>query len=510
MWFRSVVLVLTGCLILTPIPAASSSVVGDEVAISSFLETTGTQEFTAQKGAARLDPTGAWSNFHLKAESIVIDSDWERGVKESSFFGFVTRQGNESRKINDVEASFEQFQGEPVFLAFNDGREMDLHLTSGADALFGPDEDVSVVEVGPSPDGVGAGYGMGIGFWYNTKGQIIQGESSGSIRIQGDFTLFVHNAYFHALGVGDEWSDWTGYKEQNPDLPATQYEFRATKIQVTNGTFQGAGEKEIDLFVPSLNARIDGTVGSTSASGNLLGDQEIFLFDDDPLHLEGVGSFTLETMEPIGTTKAMALSAQGDFQVRGASKVEPARDQQENPTPYIAVLLSTMGLLAAVMTSFGLVGLGVVRAPNQSIKESIHGKWIEKAEKNVDGGRFDRASRYYKTATRVDPDEGFAWFGWAEAELLAGHPEKADAVALLADLVPAVDHLDILALRAIAAWRRDDWTVFDEFLEELAELNSGMAHALVKGLEIKPDELSSHIRLAITEVGLEGAMNGYS
>lgn len=501
--------ILCVSLLVAPVYAGASSESLDGVTSSWPMDLIGAGEVAAQPEAFRFQPSGSLQTARLQAETVEIDFAWEKGVHlagEPTGAQYVSDHGQETVTLKQADLRFERFQDEPLFLAYPDedhtgDRPLGLTFTSATGYTLTSAHDVDLAQIGTSPDTVQASDTATLGFWYTLEGPVAKGVGEGAMRMEGDFSLFVHDVVVEAKGGDKEWSQWTGYKESDHDRPVKGFEFRLTKIHVRNGTFVAASEEPMEIYAPSMEARFDGVVHSPGVTGRLPRDDETFRFDQDPLRIEGEGEMQVDTVDK----KRLRYRFSGDFEVHGADGVDTA------PTkPQPLVLFSLGGLALAALTTMGLARVGVIPAPTAASRERRYERYMQRGLEAIDGNDAPLASWYYERATRVKRHDALAWYNWAHAELVAGNGQKADEIAVIAARAPGMDQTDILDLRASAALDREDWPAFEEHLTQLALANPDMARGLVRDLEVDRSRLGGQVREIIGAIEPEDDLYGYA
>lgn len=435
---------------------------------------TSTQEF-----ALRFDPTDAFATFRLKAEKIVLEMEWERGfaVGDGQSVAVTTDQDVMRATLKNVDLSIHPFQDEPLVFATASGQDGVLSLRTPTDAVWTSVQDVDVVTEGMSPETQTAGDEKDLGFWYTVEGPTVETQASGDLRLDGTFSLFLHNLEVHAKGDHEtEWSHWTGYHEEDSALTAKEYEFRVTTAQVQNGTLVARPYDEARHYTTSLDVQVDGTVTAQSVTGQLVRTSRTFRFNEEPLDLEGKGDLHLKAESAAGQPRLLVQPSEG---LRVANNLPPEDPDASSAFPLQTMLLGPLAaLLLVTATTTGL-------SRTSTGRRIRHEAWSRRAEAAVYDGNWDRSSKCFRRAIRARPDVANTWHDLIQSELQAGHGEMADKFAVQAVGVPGMDPWDILAMRAAAAWLRDDTVALHEYLERLHEGAPEMAQALAQSFQIE-------------------------
>lgn len=488
---------------------------GPEAGVTTSLpvEFSGAVTLAAEADALLLHPLESSPGTHLQADRIVVEYQWEQGVDvsdDSALFRHRTERGEGTVSFTDAEVRLEPMPADPLALAYAPGGLLDVEIHSATGHSIVATANETPVRIGTSPQAVSAS-GTELGFWHSIDDWSVKGHGGGTVSIVGSYTLFVHDVVIHVAANEGTWSKWTGYRTSSPGSPVTEYEFRITRLQITNGTFSGGSADGVAAYARSVDARFDGSVSSHEVSGAFVHRGERFLFDRDPLHLEGTGEVTVGVALPNSWENAsgfLDVRPEGSFDVRGARVVEPW-DQDGGASEWVALVLSSLGGVALVATA-GMMALGVVPAPIPAVRRNQFDFWMRLGDKANEKGEPQKASRRFKRATRVMRNEPLAWYEWAKAELDSGNGNRAETVALKAATVSGVDPLDVLELRIAAAWHRGDLRLFNVLLEELAREAPEMALGLVIDLEIDPFLVDARSAGLIEGQHDEGGFAGYA
>lgn len=490
-------------LLVAPIGSVVADPAADPLLTSWPVDLAGVSEVQAADAAVLLDPTGSWSSLRLQAQTVVIDMDWERGVHGGEIVSLVEETGQESLRFDESEVTFEPFRVDPVLLAHPGEGPSGVEFTSVDPVSTSSVADALLASVGLESGTMSDG-DRPFGFSFTAEGPSVRVEGPGAVRVEGDFSVFVHDLRFHVSGTNAQWSDWTGLHEEPSDLPVTQYEFRVTTFKVTNGTLAVTSAEPVELYAPSVAAHVDGLVSSSSVTGRFVTQTGVFVFEQDPFRLRGSGDLF---MDAVADRQGHGLEVRpvGDFEVQGAGVME---DLPVGGPGWGGVLafVSAAALLAVV----GLAGLGVVPVPLEASRRIRHARWMRWGQRASEAGRFERAASWFRRAVRVKGDDPVAWYEWAHAELEAGRGDRADQVAEAALGVQGMDRLDVLDLRAAAAWQQGDRDRFEDYLIELADAAPEMASRLVVDLGVEISSLGLETRLRLKGGGTEGEIDGYA
>lgn len=122
--------------------------------------------------------------------------------------------------------------------------------------------------------------------------------------------------------------------------------------------------------------------------------------------------------------------------------------------------------------------------------------------------RMADAADAFCDAAQVHPDP-VALYMAALSRLEAGDPEACQAIVDDAMGTPGVDELDLLELRAAAAWERGDQKELEASLEELAGRAPEMAKGLVRDLEIPASAVGEELGDKLWRPDRGEMMDGY-
>lgn len=508
-----VALLLAAILILGGAPGSNAAPAAEpleSITTPEPVHAEGASAIAAETGTVRSQPE-ALTRTHLWAEAMTFEFEWARGYEARAgqpVADVITEEGEEPIRVQNADVWFEHFQGDPFFVAFTDDSPQEISFDSKSHLEFKGVEDETVASVGPSPDSVNAEESVRLSFWHTIAGPALHATGPGTVKMNGTFTLFVDNVVMHVDEDNGSWSRWTGYQESDPGQPVTEFEVRLTTIQVENGTFVSYAPESVDFFNPTMDATIAGTIETQDATGRLPGAEEIFLFDQDSLRLEGTGNILFEATSPEGGPVGLLMMPKGDFNIHGASTVEIVdRDWGPYGTNDLVFLA---GLMAAALVVVGFIAYRSTPALADVHRRRRSKWWIDQGKSAYRGHRLDDASRCYEEAVRAKPDNAFAWYKWAQAELELGNAVAAERIASKAASVDGMDPLDLLDLRASAAWEREDLEALEVFLGELAADSREHAWNFLDDFGISPSVFGSRLRRDLEGPAMEEGLDGYA
>lgn len=501
----SVVLLLGTVWLLFACPTAVASANPSELLTTPMeIEVTGAARVNVSSGAALVEAVSI-NDIVLHAEEVRIDQWWEKGVDADAppvRGTYVVDQGEDSVTIAGATVSFGAFQGPPLLFVGIESDAAQMTAVSGRGVKMAAGTDATLVGVGTPPDVVQAGQGSDLGFWYTAEGDTVVGEMNGLLHVTGDFTLFLHNATIEATGADCSWSDWTGFQAGQSGQPLTDYEFRVTVLTVHNGTLAVPADSAITFASPALQAEVDGTTTVPHASGRIVRAGIELLFDEEPVTLTGAGHIHVSAAN---TGLSLAPSPGLDVLGFAGSTQDTGLGTPSNVTTW-----SLLALALITLTTAGMTELGVLPGPTPALQRRRFARWMRRGRDASVRHKWALAAWCYEKAVRARRSDPLAWYDWAYAELEAGHWADAEDVARRAGDVPGVDPLDLLEVRAAAAWESGDRVAFASHLGELVQASPAMARGFVQDMAIDVEVLEARLRRLIEPTRAEDAMDGYA
>lgn len=506
--YRSVALLVLGSLILAVAPpAAGVDGFDDSVATAWPIEVSGLTTTESGAGALLAEDPAAVTASRIRAEDVVIRHAWEKGVDvrdDESAARVVDDRGSETVRLQEPTVEFSSPRATSALLAYSEVGTVRYTSESAEGATVAPAQDLRVAGYGTASDSVNAADAPDLGFWYQLEGPSLVTQTPGTVSVTGDFTLFVHDVVINAEGVEGAWSDWTGYREEDPDAPVTRFEFRITVLEVKNGTLALSSSEPVSLYSEGLEMDFEGRATSQAVSGQIRSGGMVHLFDADPLRLEGSGTSSFLVGDG---GEVVRMAPEGLFEVQGASMISKASGADRAAAPGIA-WASVVGL--TVVGALALMFLGVVPGPTPRSRQRRHTRWMHEGQTAEVAGDWPRAASCYRRATRIRRDDPLAWFQWASCELEKGDPMAAERVAGQAAEVLGVDAADLLDLRAVAAWERGDREAFEGFVRDLGALSPAMVRGLLLDLGLDPSSFDARLARSRGAVAGDGGIDGYA
>lgn len=450
------------------------------------MEIAGTAAIEDATGVVLVQSPTSLAGTRLEGDEVVVEVAWERGVHvrgERSLVNHVTDSGRDTVSLQDASVRFDRIEGDPLLLAFSDVGEMGVS-TGFLDGLtLVPSKGEEIVSVGTTSKTVSAGDEPAmLGFSYTTQEPVVRGIMAGTVRAEGSFILFVHDVQIDAKGADETYSDWTGYRESEPDGAVTEYELRVTKIHVRNGTFSSTAD-EVALFLSALDLEVDGEIASSSVTGRLRRADGVHIFHDDRFRLLGSGRLGLEAA-PIESIPSVWLRPAAGFEVVGASSIEGSGPGSLEPGVGPVAGGFSLGALA-LLVLVGMMSVGIVPGPTASVRSHQYEIWMRRGDQAGDRREWRRASRCYRHATRVRKDDPSALFEWARSELEAGDAKASEALAMRLAALPDMDRTDALELLVWTAHLRGDEAAVNVRLRRLGEVSPEVARQVSADLGLQ-------------------------
>lgn len=441
---------------------------------------TGSVQTHADDFALRFDPSGQYQTFRLEAEEIALRMEWKRGfiVEGDSPATLTVERDSRTAVLANASLTLSRFQGEPLVFATASDQKGAFALRTTADTTWTIGQNPRIVAEGMSPDTQLTHSGDEPHFWYTAEGPVVEAKAAGILRLDGTFTLFLHNLEIDAQGEdGSRWSEWTGYQEQDSALAAKEYELRVTTAHIVNGTLVAKPTKPIEHYAKDLRVHVEGAVTAPSVSGQLTRATETFLFEAEPIELEGTGELHLQAEEATGMSQLHLRPSQG-LRVENKAPVE-IQEQTEALPAAMRFLAPLAALVLVTATTSGLMHT----PPGRKLR---HQAWSRRAAQAAHQGHWEQSSRCYHRALKARTDHSNTWHELIQSELQANHPHEAERLAQQAANIPGMDPWDLITQRATAAWLRGDRKALQDHLQRLKEGAPQMATSLTAALQIDP------------------------
>jgi tetratricopeptide (TPR) repeat protein len=506
---------------------------GGTLETTGAVSVTGATEVETGNGTINLI-SSAVPGIALASEDVGIRTAWERGTMAQNADGDTVLFREEESAVrwwnaSSVEATLSEYSSSPQVLLIPDDTE--------ATRVW---NDQDVAEVRSEQNHTLANNGFDdhdtspkdfTGFQYAIDNPHVAFTGADRAKVVGDFTLFVNNVTIEVTDSDQgTWSNWTGYRESNPDSPAgtlenptaKEYEVRVTTLHVTDGVLWVNATDAVDLYADEAEADVDGTVEAASVSGQLVTDPARYAFDGDPLRMWGDGELDLGLASESSTETAsasaatdqappLALAPQGGFEVHPGQSVE-VQDVEADSGFSPVSWLGPGALLGMAFLATAVVGAGIgATAPHRvhAFLGQVVGDWrkrqydrlVRDGEMAMKAGGLDRARRYFAKATRLAPEQSAAWRLLSMARFEAGQP--AEALATLREADERLDELplplmDLYVTYAVEAGEAEG--VIEVWLR-LAEANPEHAYLMCveEGYEAFADDERVQRRMAELE-----------
>lgn len=476
------------------------------------LDFDGTMTLESDFEAFRAVGEGAVERTLVTADEIVVEVAWQRGVEVrsgTSILKRVVEEGEDIVRLSDVRVDLSAANEEPiVFAHMADGR-MQGALQLNGSARVTPGIEETVVSVGSTSDAMGGETRNVPRFWYEVSSDLANVRGQGIFVAQGSFTLFVHDVVVRAHGTDRDWSAWTGYREADPDAPTTEYELRVTTMRVENGTIMSGSPDGLDVYLRQFDSHVEGILTTFGVTGEIDHDGHLHVFAKDSLNARGSGQLmVVHTSPTLGEPERLEIVPSGNFELSGASKMVPV-GVESAVTGYNGVLRSIGSAIASILALVGLVALGVVPGPTRGMRSWQTDHWRRRGQIALDRDAGRVASVCYAWSTFIGRKDPLAWYERAYAELERGRPVDAERLALHTMALPDADVLDLLDLRASAAWDRGDHDAFLLHLTALAREAPGMARILVADLGLPWSELTVPVTELLGIAQKSEVLDGY-
>lgn len=507
-------------LLLTPIWGIPWSAASDgalhlaareEIGLSGQIQARDTQ------GALWTQDIGETTSLELSAESMIATLTFRRGVvvghpDADPLAEYRSEDGRTSETFRgEVNVTVASPHGPGEALAFDGGRTTNLQTSGTGHSPAQALGETYIVRAGDSPDAENQGDGEQVSFWYQPPRPWVSLSGADQGTVTGNFSLFVNNVTVSIQQDGQEvWRNWTGYRQENPDHPVTRYEERILILEVTDGRLEIQGDDSVRLLGPSIDVETVGAVTSDRVEGQLTSQAGTFLFDREPMTLEGRGQLTLSAPAP-GQPDAGGLLLSVDpasaFAVRGGQQVTEPSDGVIGGLPLWA-LLALGGVLLATPPVVGLVKRH--GGPLAAWRQRRYTRSMVRGRELASGRDYEAAAHSFRQAVRADPDKGIAWFHLALATLETGDNEGTlSIVDEIRDKQAPVDPLDLLEVETEAARRAGHLDRCRAAIETLADQAPEMARSLVVDLEMDRDELGPELAGRLKPQDEPGGLPGY-
>lgn len=528
---------------------------------------------------------GAW----LEAGTVTVEMAWEEGVRANTQAPRIhgtADTGETTRRFEDATVTFSAFEGIPQLLSLptsdegaGGGAQPAVQLSHTSRTSLGTDtsptsdtsdtsdtpdtsdaseasdtssasdasdasdvprdsteplhvrvaEDRTLVRAGASDETQDVGESQHVGFWYTVEGPAVETHGPGTLRVTGNFTLFVHNV---TIEVDSRWSDWTGYHEEWPGRPVSAYERRITRLTVTDGTLVlQADAPVLSLYDETVDLHVEGVVTADETTGRLPLAERTLVYDRSLLVLEGEIEATAQATSPtslgvrVAPSQALHAVAAPGVRVLDPSSAE-APDELTwfglpaplslpvSLAPGDASWVRAPGILAGGVFLLVLAAVTGWREGPEALRRWRawrHERWMDRGVDAAMERDWALAADAFGKAARARPDDPVAWFQGATAELEAGRYEAClDVVEAAREREGLeIDPADLLKFETAAAREAEDAARFEAAFTELADADPMTADAFARRLGFH-DELPPSLRRRLASQGLEGPLDGYA
>lgn len=424
----------------------------------------------------------------LHAEKVKVEYTWRNGTRAQVMPGGegIARHkvsgGYEVRNFTDVAIEVTREDDPPELLAITNGRDtgaIDANGTQLTQVTTVAEETITRVEEPEEKQWVGDAPRRH-GFWYEIQGPWVSVTELTTATVQGDFLVFVHNVTLQIETPNGTTTHWTGYEEEHPDRPVSDFESRVTVLHVTNGSLDLSAPQAVELYTGEANSQFTGEVRGKNVQGALSGDDAAYRFDGGRLEASGSGSLDLRASprdaSMPGTPEA-ERSAELEAAISGSYDIEPTTGVTRVPVDDASD--GSIGWLPLLGAGLFLLLAGIVVTSREKIKSTVDAARAEVRDRRVSewmrtGDRltrvrdYERALTWYTKVADRYPNYAEAWYsrGACLGEL-GRHAAASEAYERANELVGG-DDPEIIDRIAAHAWRAGDDERAIEWFRRLA------------------------------------------
>ncbi len=471
-------------------------------------------------GAFNVTTTDGGLHLHGSGEAISFSTR-----APEAFLTYVTRSGSEAgppwdedavRPDADVETktrslhnlSIEVDPGaDPLQLAVvPEGRSM-IQVEGDGSVSHEPRPPSYLTRIGDSPNRTGT-ENSSFGFWYAPPERWLTGTGADEGTVTGEVLLVINNATVTLREDGDVvWQNWTGYREGTDAQVARTYEERMLKLHLTDTRLHIQAPGQIELLGSTLDLEATGVITSDATQGTIETTSGRFLFQDQPLRLEGTGGLTLSKRSP--ATLGLVAGDDAAFSVKGGQRLETPGGVLA-PAPGSSLLWGGLGLTVLAVGAVAVHRTGALTGAVSGWRDRRYTRWMTHGRELVAGRDFEEATACFRRAIGIKPDRGAAWYHLAMATLESRDFEGA--LAVVEELRAAgaiVDELDILELEAEAAYHAGRIERCRRALTDLADESETMAAGLAHDLALDAETLGPELATRFGQDDEPGGLPGY-
>lgn len=451
----------------------------------------------------------------LEAERIDTRIEWEEGYIPTQRPGGIgtsspTGTGVDWHNFSSTHAQLASFSDIPQVSSLSGEADVLLSAETPGSVQSKTVHNKTVAKWGYTQD---TGTAEAAGFYQVLEGSHVALTGADRATVTGNFTVFVNNVTIQVTHQEGTWSNWTGYREGNPDSPvgplanpaAKTYEVRATTLHVTNGVLRVNATNAVDMYTrEETTANVNGSVYAPSVSGELLREPLLYRYDGDPLQLWGQGSLDLGLASTSsGAAPPLALEAAGSFDVQPSDGVEVTDAETTsawNPLSWFgegAWLALSAVAIAVVGVAVGAVSSDRARAAVGAVLEGRssprYERLIRDAQRAMSNNDVGFARKTYMRALRLDASAPEAYRG-----LMVLYGRSNDLEKALAFAQAAAENVDRLPSELACLWATHAHRAgaSDQVVDAWLELARVDPHeALVMYVEEDYEELQTNPRV---------------
>lgn len=480
-------------------------------------------------GHATLDPgylhapgAEAVASMALSAEAVFVSVEREEGVRSglsSNPTWTGTSYSEDHAVLEDVEVVFEPETETAEVLVYPDGDAPGVRLAAISHGEARYEDNRTLAYTGLSGESTAIGEVENANFSEQIQDPTVWFEATGQATVTGDFSVFVNNLTLEATGPGgDRWSDWSGYREEEPGAPVSAYARRVITLRVVNGTLTTGPGVPLVGFGPETQVQLDGVATAEKATGDLVLGDRTLMYESETLRLQGTFGLSLaagpggETADDAGATReaparALQIAPSGQFQA-----LLPGEDGQgtvavpaEDAGPGVLMWLGGLVVLGAVATSAVTVG-----------RKAVGGVRAWRFERAMDAGNqamnerdWEAAASGFELATRLDPEDSVAWYFRGISLVEGGRYEECLGILDEAFQAPGMDPWDILQLEVTAAAGAGRRKQAARALERMIQQDIEIARIFIREQGLEVGEIAPGLERELREDEERGGLDGY-
>lgn len=372
----------------------------------------------------------------VSAETLALQYAWAKGHRVDPGDPFsrnrvLTDVGNATETYTSVELGVSDLGSALQMLAVADQTAAAVDGRANGTTTAHVVDPGPYVSVGHSDEArSGRGSTPRVGFTHDLHEATPAVSGLDDATVDGNFTLFIHNATIEGTTASGSLHHWTGHRSNQTAPGTTEFHQRVTVLRISNGTLSIETDSAVEALGPQLSAEVNGTVASEDgARGQLLSPTTAYLYESTQIQLDGHGVLELSSSNPAGAEAVgsqLAATVQGQFDVAATPGVlETTRtDASDDSTPWgwsgAGLLLGLVCLGSAILVYERrdedpsgaaprpvMAGLAPVGADSES-QESFQER-LSQAREAFEAQDFQRAARQAERLTRRDSRHPAPW-----------------------------------------------------------------------------------------------------